>query len=166
MSQEDRHARSANGHWSIVRKLGCPPIHQSTEEETTSNRKSPGQVCGEIRRGVTQSRSAYTLVILSTKPALYSPVFPHKARPAESSPGGSSNQPRTSQPWYSSPGENPDLSWNFRPGNTHNHVLVNPYSRVLESPILSSTIISTGVVDTPAYKSITHVLARPPKHPR
>ena len=151
MSQEERHARSANGHWSIVRKLGCPPIHQSTEEETTSNRKSPGQVCGEIRRVVTQSRSAYTLAIPSTKPALYSPVFPRKSRPAESSPGEilnqprtfrpgycspgeSSNQPRTSRPGYSSPGENPDLSWNRRPVNTHNHILVNPYSRVLESP--------------------------------
>ena len=125
MSQEGRHARSAHGPRSIVRQLGKPRVHQSTDEETTSNRKSPVHVCGEIRRGVTQSRSAYTLASPSTKPALYSPVIPRKARPVESSPGESSNQPRTSLLGNNSPGENSDQSWSIRPGNTHDHVLAN-----------------------------------------
>ena len=143
MSQEGRHARFAHGSRSIVHQLGTPPVHQSTDEETTSNRKRPKQVCGEIQIGVTQSRSAYILVSLSPKPALYNPVVLRKAHPAESStgessnkprtflpgnrsPGESSNQPRTYLPGNRSHGENPDQSCIFCLGNTQNHVLANP----------------------------------------
>ena len=158
MSQEGRHARFANGHWSsnLSTRLGKNNAEQ--EEPRTS-------LCGDPKRsdpvtvGVHTGRSCQR-----NQPYI---VLPCKARPAESSPWGSSNQPRTSRPGYSSPGENPDLSWNFRPGNTHNHVRENPILASLEkSGYLSSTNISTGVVDTPVYKSITHVLARSPKYPR
>ena len=148
---------------------------QTAEDRATSIGNSPVHICGEIRRGVTQSLSTHTLAILPTKSALYSPVLPRNSRPAESSPGESPIQPRTSRPGYSSPGENPYLSWNLWPfpAQPRHHELslirVTEVDGNTPTPpggncdLGKSPSISTGAVDSPACKSIIHVLPRPPK---
>ena len=133
MSQESSHARSANGYWSIVHKLGCPPIHQSTEEETTSNRKSPGQVCGEIRRGVTQSQSAYTRSCQRSPPYI---VLYFRAKLAR-------RKARRK------------VRRKVRINRAH-------LDRGIARPGKNQICLGTSA----SYKLITHVLARPPKHPR
>ena len=80
---------------------------QSTEEREPPSRDSSIQVCGEIRRGVTQSPFERTLTIQPTGLALYSHTLPRHSRPAASSPGGSTAQPCHTRPGRNQSGKNP-----------------------------------------------------------
>ena len=135
---------------------------------------------------MTQSLSTHTLAILPMKPALYSPVLPRNSRPEKSSPGGSPTQPRTSPGVQLARGK-PRSVMEFSPGEwpfpTQPRLRELSLIRVTEvdgntstppggncglgkSLWVSSPSISTGAVDSPAFKSTIHVPPEAPKRPQ